>query len=162
MSSLYEWGSLEWSLERNRKLLDWFGGDEDALAFLLSISTITELWDDLLDADKPITEQRVHEAFFQALVRMPCNPFYIKHREHLTPIIIQSINSWMDANIFEQGDATERTLAYTLRHMDLQLATAIVYLTQGYAKMREISPEMWRYFVVAQDDAPTWIRGDAS
>lgn len=155
-----EWGSPEWMKARDAKLFEWFGGDVDAVELLKSLSIITELWDDLVDGDKPVTRARVDAAFFHALVRLPTNAFYIKHREYLTPLIIQSINAWQDANALEHGDRNQRALAYTLRNIDIQILQAIVYLTRGYAAMREVSLQTWILFAAEQDDALQWIAGE--
>lgn len=154
------WGSEKWKLQRDAKLREWFNGDDTALAFLLVISDITELWDDLVDQDKEITRQRLDRCMYAAIVELPCNPFYTKHRSYLSPLIIQAINSWQDANVLEQGDRNERALAYTLRNIDIQLVQAIVFITQGYDKMREISPEIWKMFAAEQDDVLEWLGRD--
>jgi len=156
------WGSENWKEVRDGVILNWFGGDRHALDFMLAISDITELWDDLIDQDKEIDRKQIDTAFYAALVRMPCNPFYIKHREYLTPLIIAAINSWQDANVLEQGDRNERALAYTLRNIDIQLVQAIVFITQGYDKMREVSPEIWKMFAAEQDDVLAWVTGETS
>lgn len=157
-----QWGSESWKSVRDAQLMEWFNNDEHAVHFLLSISTITELWDDLIDKDKQLTDAMIHKGFFEALVSLPCNPFYIKHRVYLTPIIIQAINSWQDANVLQTGSRNDRAIAYTLRNMDIQLVQAIVYITQGYDKLREVSPEIWRYFGSEQDDIITWACGDTT
>lgn len=156
------WGSDSWKETRDGVLLAWFGGDRNALDFILALSDVTELWDDLVDQDKDIGRQRIDTAFYTALVSLPCNPFYIKHRVYLTPLIIQAINSWQDANVLEQGDRNERALAYTLRNIDIQLVQAIVFITQGYEKMREVSPEIWKMFAAEQDDVLAWVTGETS
>jgi len=151
------WGSREWMTNRNEILLDWFNGDRDALQFLMMISDATELWDDLIDKDKEIAPHQINKAFFYMLAGIPENSFYAKHREYLTPVIIQCINSWHDANILEYGDRNQRIIAYTLRNMDLQLVQAIVFLTSGYSKMREVSALMWIEFGAKQDDILEWV-----
>jgi hypothetical protein len=153
-----QWGSEEWKRERDLKLLNWFSGNKDAVDFLLAISDVAELWDDLIDGDKPITKQRVNTAFMTALVELPNNPFYVEHREHLTPIIIQAANSWLDANELEKGDVNQRALAYTLRNMDIQLVQAIVYITGGFAKLRTYSADIWDYFGARQDPVLDWVQ----
>lgn len=151
------WGSEEWKNVRDVRLRTWLLGDDDALNFLVTISNITEVWDDLIDGDKPVTAGQVNGAFFDALVNLSNNPFYVKYRERLTPIIIQSINSWLDANDLEKGGSNQRALAYTLRNMDIQLLQFIVYLVGGFEHMRSVSREIWDFFGADQDDAITWI-----
>lgn len=151
------WGSEAWKQNRDERLLEWFGGNRHALEFMLKISDITELWDDLIDGDKELAVDRINRVFYMALVEFPCNPFYTEHRHYLTPLIIQAINSWQDANVLEHGDRNERALAYTLRNIDIQLVQAIVFITQGYDRMRELSPQIWKVFAAEQDDILTWV-----
>lgn len=148
-----------WILERNKKLLEWFSGDVDAVEFLLLISDITEVWDDLIDGDKPLTPDQIHTAFLKALFELPTNPFFRKHQSYLMPVMLQAANSWILANTFEKGDNNQRALAYTLRNMDIQVAEAIVYLTGGWRKLREVSAEIWTFFGADQDDILTWLAG---
>lgn len=155
-----EWGTRVWMNERDRVLLDWFNGDEDALNFLRDISDATELWDDMIDQDKELTEDKINSAFFKMLVSIPNNAFFQKNRLYLTPIIIQCINAWHDANKLEKGDANQRALAYTLRNIDIMLMQSIVFLTSGYPKMREVSEQVWTEFAAKQDDALRWINGE--
>lgn len=142
--------------DRKAQLLEWFGGDREALQFLLDISQVTELWDDIIDRDT-ITATQVNAAFWRALVTLPTNPFFQRNMAYLMPLIIQSINSWHDANELAEGTYNERAVAYTIRNMDIQIAQAIVYITQGYDRMREVSPAMWRLFAAEQDDFTVWV-----
>lgn len=152
-----EWGSEDWKEARDAQLLAWFGGNRHAFDFMMTLSDITELWDDLVDGDKQLTKGRIDDAFFKALVTLPTNPFFEAHKSYLVPLIIMAINSWQDANTLEHGGRNERALAYTLRQMDLQIVQAIVYITQGYDKMREVSGEIWKMFAAEQDDILTWV-----
>lgn len=153
--------SEEWATYRNNRLLQMFSGDREALDFMLTISQITEKWDDMIDKDKPHDEPAINLAFYNALVVLPNNKFYVKHKDYLTPIIIQAINSWLDSNKLEKGTPSERALAYTLRNMDLQLVQAVVFLTGGLAALRLYSTAIWREFAAEQDDILEWINGDS-
>lgn len=149
--------SDEWIAERNRKLLEWFNGSTEAVEFLLLISEITEVWDDLIDRDVPVPDERIHTAFMKAMLVLPVHPFYMKHRAYLWPLMNQAVNSWLDANeLVKQGD-NGRRYAFVVRNMDIQIAQAIAYLTGGWDHMRRVSAEMWTYFGVEQDDYAEWV-----
>jgi hypothetical protein len=155
------WDSEPWRVKRDHLLLEWFGGNASAVELMHALSQITELWDDLVDQDKTIPVDQINKAFLTALVTLPCNAFYREHTAYLTPLIIQAINSWQDANVLEHGDRNERALAYTLRNIDIQLVQAIVFITQGYEKMRELSPQIWIMFAAEQDDVLAWVGENA-
>lgn len=154
-----KWDSPEWREGRDKIISQWFLGDIAAIEFLRLLSSATELWDDLIDGDKRPLPQEISQVFTDLLVGLPNNPFYMQHRQHLTPLIIQAINSWQVANVLETGAPNERALAYTLRNMDIQIVQAIVYIIQGPARAREIAPMLWRLFAADQDDAAEWIFG---
>jgi len=157
-----KWDSPEWRQVRDAKLLEWFNGNEDALQFLNLICDITELWDDLIDQDKPISQKDINDAMMAALIYLPLNPFYREHATYLTPLMISSINSWQDANTLSDGTRSQRALAYTLRNMDIQIVQAIVFITQGYDRLREVSQDIWKFFGADQDDIDSWLSGDAT
>lgn len=153
------WGSETWMIERDARLKEWFGGDEDAVAFMLALSDITELWDDLVDKDKSITLARIDKVFYTALFGLAANPFYTKHITYLTPLMVAAINSWKDANVLQTGTMNERAVAYTLRNRDIQIVQAIVLLTQGPDAAQRLGPELWRRFAAEQDDISIWAGG---
>lgn len=153
-----DWGTDEWKQERDVYLREWIG-DEAAFRLLMDISDITELWDDIVDSDTPLTVERVNQVMLQALVSLPANPFYMQHRGFLTPVIITAINAWLDSNILADGSRSERALAYALRNFDVQVVQAIIYLTRGQAYLRTVSPQLWKLFAAEQDDVLEWIEG---
>lgn len=155
------WGSDTWKKERDVYLREWIG-NEHAYRFLMDVSDICELWDDIVDADKELTVEHVNAVFMRALISLPLNPFYAHHRSFLTPIIITSINSWMDANLLKQGSRSERAVAYTTRNMDIQVIQAIIYLTRGQEFLRTVSPQLWKMFAAEQDDFVAWVDGETT
>jgi hypothetical protein len=150
--------SIEWRALRDSKLLEWFDGDQSAVDFLIAISSISELWDDLIDKDKVPTQEDINQTFWNALVTLPCNDFFNAHKTFFMPLILQSINAWHDSVELENGSENDRAYALTLRLLALQIAPMIVFIKKGFAESRKVSVEMWRYFT-AHDDAMKWIKG---
>lgn len=151
--------SNEWRALRNTKLLEWFDGDQSAVEFIIALSSIAELWDDLIDKDKELTPEEINQVFWNALVTLPCNEFFNTHKAFLMPLILQGINAWHDSVELEAGPENDRAYALTLRLLTLQLAPMIVFLKKGFAESRKVSVDMWRYFT-AHDDAMKWIKGE--
>lgn len=151
--------SVEWRVLRDSKLLEWFDGDQSAVDFIIAISSISELWDDLTDKDKTSTQEEINQVFWNALVTLPCNDFFNTHKTFLMPLILQSINAWHDSVELEAGTENDRAYALTLRLLALQIAPMIVFIKKGFAQSRKVSVEMWRYFT-AHDDAMKWIKGE--
>jgi hypothetical protein len=156
---MMEHDSQEWRNARNSKLLEWFGGNQSAVDFLVSLSSIAELWDDLVDKDKQPSRKEIDSVFWSALVTLPTNEFFNQNKAFLMPLVIQSINAWLDSVELEKGDSNDRAYALTLRIISLQIAPMIVMLLRGKEAAREVSTDMWRYFT-AHDDAVKWIQGE--
>jgi len=70
-----EFDSEEWRELRNAKLDEWLLGNKDAVRCVLDLGQIVETWDDLIDKDKPISDQDISGSFYAATVNLPLNPF---------------------------------------------------------------------------------------
>ena len=157
-----EFNSPEWRQERDAQMLEWCGGNSDAVSFVLDIVQLAEVWDDIVDGDELDMEQ-VEDAMLAGMLRLPLNPFYREHGEYLTPLIIQAINTWKVANVLSQGTREQRAVAYTLRHLDLQILVAVVELTRGRRAALELGPEIWTRYAARPDDGiDKWLSGDAT
>lgn len=94
----------------------------DAITFIEDLSTVSQVWDDLIDCKQP-TRQDINAAFICALSYIPRNKFYLNNINTLQPFIEQVICDWLTANDFEKGDVTQKSVAYTLRD---SLASVVV------------------------------------
>jgi hypothetical protein len=150
--------SSEWREARDAQLLEWFGGDRSAVEFLLAVSSICEVWDDLVDKDKEISRETLDSVFFDALVTLPTNEFFNRHKSFFIPLIIQGINAWQDSVVLEKGGPNDRAYALTLRLFLVQLAPMIVLLQRGKEAARKVSVEMWKA-ATCHDDPLEWIKG---
>lgn len=149
--------SDDWKTQRDRVLLGWLNNDKEAFDLLMLFNDCAELWDDLIDNDKKITQENINTVFTELLVKYPNNPFYIKHRAFLTPLIISAIISWRSANSLEQGTRSERAVAYTLRSIDLNLLSMMIYIIRGHAAAVALTPEIWRTFVSRNDSIDEYL-----
>ncbi len=142
-----QWDSEEWRELRNEKLTEWFRGNTDAVNCFLWLTTICETWDDLIDKDVEIGPDAINEAFIGALVELPRNPFYYQFRNLLEPLIISSINSWLDSEQFVKRDEEKwRMYAFFLRNEALALIPMIAYCLGGFNYMRQVSIASREFF----------------
>lgn len=139
--------STEWRALRNEMLQQWIQNDH-AVAWLLDLSEVCEVFDDLADRDKPVGTARLNNALWLALVEAPGNPFFHVHRATLLPVMIAGINAWQDANImeFEKRSDSELAMSYVLRDWYMELVSVIMYLTRGREAMRAESVNVRRFF----------------
>lgn len=140
-----KWDSDEWREERNLKFLNWYMGNHAAVACLVTLSSITETWDDIVDEGEADTG-KVNEAFVNALFTIQRNPFYAQHRDYLEPVLMAGINAWQDANDLQAWEGDKwRMLAFFTRNVVAELAPAIAFCVGGYQHMRNVSLEMRRF-----------------
>ena len=80
------------------RFLGWLKGNTDALDFVQVLHSITHVWDDLIDKDKPITDAAINGAFFDSLITLQRNPFYNQHADELIFLMEQGIRDWFTSN----------------------------------------------------------------
>jgi hypothetical protein len=137
--------SQEWRQRRNELLHRWIG-DPNAVAFLLDVFAIGEVWDDLVDKDKPVSSEDVNKVFYTALITLPNNPFYQAYRPQLSGVMVAGIHAWIDSTTLEKGDKTDRAIAFVLRDWYMELLTLVATLLHGFDYAQSISLEMRRFF----------------
>jgi hypothetical protein len=140
-----EYDTDTWRAERNAKLLGWVG-DANAAAFLLLFSDMCEVFDDLIDKDKPVTDEDIIRTLFSAMVDIPMNPFFAQYRHQIVPVVITGINAWLDANKLERGSKDDQVLAYVLRDWVIELVMFVIYLTRGRSYLHSVSMDVRSYF----------------
>lgn len=141
-----EFDTTAWRSIRNAKLNEWVK-DPFAVAFILQFSDTCELFDDIIDRDKPIEDGQAVRVLFALLTEMPLNPFFDKYKAMLIPVIVTGINAWLDANDLEKGSANDKAMAYMLRDWCCELINYVIYLTRGKDYMRQVSLEVRRFFM---------------
>lgn len=117
--------------------------DVNAMLFLSIIMDAVELWDDLIDKDKAVSDETVNRVFINLMFWLPQNTFFTAHKTYLMPLVMTCINAWMDSNDLAQSK-TERDLhtAWYLKQMGVELYGAVAFLIGGFDHMRSVSAEM--------------------
>jgi len=142
---LPEYGSAEWLALRDDMLHIWIQ-DTHAVNFIKIIGDAAELWDDLIDQDKPILKNDVNNVFVALTTVLPLNPFFDAYKTQLIPIMITGINTWHDATALEKGSDNDKAIAYVLRDWYVELVMYVVYLARGYDAMRDVSAGARKFF----------------
>lgn len=140
-----EFDTYEWQQMRNAKLREWVA-DPYATQFILSFADACELFDDLIDKDKPIKDEHVVRVLFSLVTEMPLNPFFDRYKQQLIPILVTGINAWLDANDLERGSQNDRVFAYVLRDWYMEFVSFVIYLTRGRDYMRSVSLQVRHFF----------------
>jgi hypothetical protein len=107
-------------------------GNRDALSLCADLLYVGHLWDDLIDKDKPLTDEQINSGFSAMVAKIPMNPFFQEHVRELGPLLMSVILQWKDANKLEaDGSPHERAMAYMLRNALLQVMAFCIWLIGG-------------------------------
>ena len=122
------------------------GGDANAAQYLWMLARITRVLDDVFDNDQVITREEHLEVLEYLFVRLPTNPFFIRHQDVLLSQHLSMFNAWMAANVAEKGDDTDQIYAHVWRDNLHEVIPIVALLTQGYDAMPPISLEVRKLF----------------
>jgi len=110
--------------------------------------TLSHTWDDLVDKDKPVSENDINNAFLIALVYLPSNPFYKYIQAQILPMWITVVSAYQTANYFEQTkDDHGIEIAHNLRYAAGNIIAYMMHVCLGPEKAKEYLPEMWKTVV---------------
>jgi hypothetical protein len=124
---------------------EWFSGNEYACQIYDCLGELAHTWDDLVDKDKEVSEQRINKAFYIALVYLPTNPLYDELRHVLAPLWVTIISAYETANRYERDkDEHGIEIAHTLRYAAGHIVSYLITYCSGPDKAREYMPEAWK------------------
>jgi len=125
--------------------LEWFGGNQDALNMFYAFSDLAHTWDDLIDRDKPVSDNKINQAFLTCLVYLPANPFYRSIQEQIMPMWLTVVSAYETANFFETSkDAHGIEISHGLRYAAGNIMAYAIHVCVGPEKAKEFLPEMWK------------------
>ena len=131
--------------------------DVNAMAFLSIVMDAVEIWDDLIDKDKPVANADTNRVFINLLFWLPQNKFFDLNKAYLLPIIMTCINAWMDSDALKETKEERNLLAaWWLKQMGVELYGAVAFLTGGFEHMRAISMESRS--VLAHEDFSDYLQ----
>ena len=79
----------------------YFKNNEMAVNYIVDFLATWHIWDDLIDKDKPITDASINQAFINAFIKLPRNPFYQANFGILNPLMESAFVHWFAANELE-------------------------------------------------------------
>ena len=121
----------------------WMQGNQAALDLLQHLNHVVNVWDDLIDGDKPVDPAKINSAFTSALCHIPRNPFYQAHFSDLAPLVEVCIANWLAANEFEQSGTRElQARAHTLRFGGVDVMVMCARLIGGLEGARDCATEL--------------------
>ena len=137
----HDFDSPEWRERRDDKLMEWFG-DINAVELFIDLSSISEFYDDLVDADAELTYGEAVNVLRASMVDIQENPFYQENEHWIRPFLDMSIRQWLYANHIER-EGGNLELAYVLRMLLMLLAPEFVKHLRGQKAADEVVPQAW-------------------
>lgn len=121
--------------------------NEAAATYCEMLFRISQILDDLIDKDKPVTDAVLIRTFWEALIELPANPFYRQHELYLRPLMASALQDWRDSACLERSDSYHyKTLAFVLRDQLTGMVTQCAYLVGGYEWMNKVSLSIRDHF----------------
>lgn len=125
----------------------WFRGNASAMRFCADLVEVAHVWDDLVDADKPVSSAKADAAFRKMMLEIPANEFYRANFAFLHPVLVMVWAQWDAANSMETHPfRNDLEKAYMLRASLYQLFHACAVLCGGLDWAAKIGPEVYRLY----------------
>lgn len=139
--------SEKWQQKNQELKRKWFLGNEQAIRFINGLFYCVEVWDDLIDKDVPVTDTQINEVFTELMFFLPCNDWFIDHRNYYLPLIMMAINGFHDANAMVSSEQKHlRNLAFHIRNLGIEIHIATAFLIGGRDHMRAVSREIREWY----------------
>lgn len=114
--------------------------------FVETFSNRGHLLDDIIDGDKPVTDEELVGLELAWMKELAGNSFYHAHANFLMPLIIMGCNAWLDANRWEKsGDEVQRVHSDVVKSIYHEVVFACVYLCGGWNALREFTTKHREY-----------------
>lgn len=121
-------------------------GDAEAVQFAVRIFRAAHIWDDLVDKDKPVTDEELYAVFWDLLINLPADRFYQKNFGLLSGTLINAMMNWRIANTLErEGGQKDKSIAFVLRGAYVDILTASALIVGGVDWVKEIGPAIRRW-----------------
>jgi len=121
--------------------------NNDAIAFIEVLARASQAMDDMVDMDKPLSRQDKQTLFWDLLITLPSNPFYLRHQNMLMPVMANALNDWFTGNELERqpGNQQDLMVAYVLRDNLAAVVSQVAWIVGGPQWMHDISPRIRRF-----------------
>lgn len=124
-------------MERLKELCQ---GNENAMAFCISLTSFCHLIDDLQDADKAISSEDAIALIVNWSTCLAFNPFFLQHKEGLMSLITQGASCWLDSELCAaHPDRRVQAMADALKSFYGQALLHVANIIGGWEHMREMS-----------------------
>ena len=130
---------------------EWFGGNKDAIDVYLLLQKLVDVWDNMIDKDKLVSDDEINDCFLTCLFRLPLNPVYSKIQQHVAPMWLGVVSAYEAANKLEKTkDEHCLAISHILRYSIGNIIAYMMMYCVGIEESRKHIPNMWAS-LVAED-----------
>jgi len=130
------------SQEEKAAMLPLFKGSRAALEIIDILISITHIWDDLIDKDKPVTDAEINSVFYNALVTLPRNPLFQMNQERFVTTLENAIFDWMTSCKMETCTMQNLRAAWVLRTSLSNITVQLAQIVGGFEHAQAVSDQI--------------------
>lgn len=129
-------------------IAEWFGGDPEGAQLFYMLRDLSHTWDDLIDKDAPVSDDKIHNAFLIGLAYLPLNRVYQRIQHVAAPLWQTVVAAYVTANQYERDkDPHGVEIAHGLRYAAGHILAYAMIATTGPAVAQTHMPAMWKAVV---------------
>lgn len=141
------------SEEEKDSWAEWADGNADLINICEMFAVMSHTWDDLIDRDKPVSQEAINEAFRIALVYLPSNRLYQTFMPQILPMWLSVISAYEVANAFEkERDAHGIEIAHALRYATGNILAFLMLSIMPKEKATKNISRMWKSLMCERYD----------
>lgn len=136
-----------WQLQNQLNKRKWFLDNQQAIDFVNGLFYCVEFWDDLIDKDEIVTDERINECMQWLFLSLPANDWFIGNRQAYLPVMKIAINAFYDANSMANNKQKHiKNLAFHIRNYSTEVIILTAYLCGGEKHLRAVSEEIRTWY----------------
>jgi hypothetical protein len=121
-----------------------FGLGHDAAQFVIIIYHFAQFFDDVADGDA-VKRSDLDLNVYNCFVGMNLNPFFVKNRIALLPVMDLILLKWQGSDVAERtGRANEKSFMWRAGFYDLLMT--VVSIERGYEMAKNIAVEVMNFY----------------
>lgn len=118
----------------------------DAINAALVLGRVSQTMDDLIDKDRELSNEDIATAFFDSLVILPANPFYVTNIDMIAPAIYTIFADYLASVKLEQYSEHDKNLAFVLRDSLAGVVTLFACIVGGREYGWSVSDKIRQFF----------------
>jgi len=121
-------------------------GDQRATDFVVLVFRALHVWDDLIDQDKKPTADEINSVFWDLLIELPRDQFYMSNFQYLNATLVNAVINWHAATDLERnGGDHDKSIAFILRGAYIDIVSAAALLVGGVEWAKQVTPAIRRW-----------------